>query len=82
MGFLKKLLKSKEKYTDFYKVAEERQNVLDNFIDHSLCSMLYGCKTAVNFSKALPAQDIKYIYDRTMCLLSIFDGKKSKAGSV
>lgn len=79
MEFLKKFFKIKkkeDKYTDFYKVAEERQQVLDSFIDHSLCSYYSKCKTFKLFSKALPANDIAYIYTRTLSLLKIL--KKNK----
>jgi hypothetical protein len=79
MGFLKKFFKAKqtkqpdETLADFYKAAAERQQILDSFIDHGLCSSLHGCKSFKAFSKALPAQDIKYIHTRTLRLMHIFE---------
>ena len=64
------LIKSRNEYSDFYEKANERQKVLDAFVDHGICSIKYGCKSVKVYNKCLPPEDIKYIYERINQLIS------------
>jgi len=73
---VKKLFRTEGKksvdYSAFYSVAIKRQEVFDSFVDHSLCSVINNCKSYKVYDRALPPQDIKYIYTRSLKLESIF----------
>ena len=67
----------KKEYSNFYKTAMERQEILDTFIDNGICSSVNNCKSFLTFGKALTAQDIKYIYNRAIRLLMVMTKRKN-----
>ena len=76
MGFLKKLFNKKEQNRNIVPMIKEetvleKQKILDAFIDHGLCSLKHGCKSYLESGKCLQAQDIKYIYERTIKLTKL-----------
>ena len=78
--FKKATKENHHKYANFYETAVKRNEICDAFIDHGPCSLLYGCKSVKIFSKALPVQDIKYIYERTKQLFIFITAQKSGCG--
>lgn len=69
----KSVVLSTEKETVF-----EKQKILDAFIDHGLCSSKHNCKSYLGFGKCLQAQDIKYIYERTIKLAGLMEDDKPR----
>jgi len=78
MSIFKTLLKLMEsEYTDFYETAFKRQFILDSLVDSAL---LQDDNSFMVLNIALPSQDIKYIYNRIMCLEDIFGKRQKREG--